>query len=103
MIPSVVTAVVLFWDVNIEPNLTSSVILATPSIVQGAFNITWPPLVRNSTTYPGTVVPFYATPWTPDPPSSLPPGIRHQRQRRLPATAPDENHDWRRDKDDREP
>ncbi|KAF4152017.1 hypothetical protein CNMCM6069_002746 [Aspergillus lentulus] len=47
-------------------------IIPIPSIIQGAFNITWSPLVRNSTTYPGTVVPFYPPPWTPEPPSSTP-------------------------------
>ncbi|KAF7184859.1 hypothetical protein CNMCM7691_007065 [Aspergillus felis] len=71
-IPDVVTPVVGFWDVTIEPSVTASVIIPTPSIIQSAFNITWPPLVRNSITYPGTVVPFYPPPWTPDPPSSTP-------------------------------
>ncbi|GAB1197984.1 hypothetical protein APSETT444_007290 [Aspergillus pseudonomiae] len=62
-IPEVVGTTISFWNVPIGPSVTSSVITPSPSVIQTAFNITWPSFTQNTTTFPATVVPFYPPPW----------------------------------------
>ncbi|KAF5855169.1 hypothetical protein ETB97_009769 [Aspergillus alliaceus] len=71
-IPDVVSTAISFWNVPIGPSVTSSVITPSPSVIQTAFNITWPSFTQNSTTFPATVVPFYPPPW---PGSSVDPSV----------------------------
>ncbi|KAJ5201484.1 uncharacterized protein N7498_006147 [Penicillium cinerascens] len=71
-IPDYHGSVVPYWNVVIPPGVVSSVFTPTPSIIQTAFNITWPPFKHSGTTYPGTVVPFYPPPWDSVSPTQTP-------------------------------
>ncbi|KAE8399665.1 pectate lyase superfamily protein-domain-containing protein [Aspergillus pseudonomiae] len=71
-IPEVVGTTISFWNVPIGPSVTSSVITPSPSVIQTAFNITWPSFTQNTKTFPATVVPFYPPPW---PGSSVNPSL----------------------------
>ncbi|PYI31826.1 pectin lyase-like protein [Aspergillus indologenus CBS 114.80] len=62
-IPDVVTSIVPFYNVPIGNGTTSTVITPEPSIIQTAFNITWPAMTYNGSIYSSTVVPFYPPPW----------------------------------------
>ncbi|KNG84858.1 hypothetical protein ANOM_007654 [Aspergillus nomiae NRRL 13137] len=64
------------WNFPIGPSVTSSVITPSPSVIQTAFNITWPSFTQNTTTFPTTVVPFYPPPW---PGSSVNPSLTSTR------------------------